>query len=75
MVNVNYSNIEIKERRKKKYAILKDSDSKYSVIDLQNNKILVTSDNSLEIYSHYIYEYKDGNRKYYTLKGKLFYER
>jgi len=75
IINVNYSSIEIKERRNKKYAILKDNDSKYSVIDLQNNKVLVTSDNSLEIYSHYIFEYKDGNRKYYTLKGKLFYER
>lgn len=75
IVKVDYSDIEIRERRNIKYAILEGKDSKYSVMNLNNKKVLVTSDNELKVTSNYIYDYNDGKTKYYTLKGKLFYER
>ncbi len=75
VIEPKYESIVIKKFRDKRFAILKTKDSKYSVVDLQNNKELVTSDNELQVYTHYIYENKDEHRKYYTLKGKLFYER
>lgn len=75
VIEPKYTSVTIYKVRDMKFAKLKTKDSKYIVFDLIKNKELVTSDAELSIGEHSIYETKDDHRKYYTLKGKLFYER
>ena len=74
IVSVNNTNINIKEVRDRYYAIVITKKGKYVLYDLEDNKKIKESKDSITINDHYIKVTSDSKISYYTYKDKLIYE-
>lgn len=76
IIPCTYSDIKINNHNNKLYALLKSTDSKYTVYDLNKNKEVITSDSALDINNpDYIIGISNKKKQYYTYSGKMFYEK
>lgn len=73
LVKTNYDDVSIKINNEKTYALVKKG-KKYTLINLENKKEILSVTSEPIFYDHYLMISKDEKNLYYTYNGIKFYE-